>query len=73
MRAPDIAWIAPGRITADAPGYPEIAPDLAVEVKSPSNSYAYLAEKAYMWLEHGSKQVWMADPGRIPLPSTGRA
>ena len=38
VRTPDVAWIASGRIPAGTVGFPELAPDLAVEVKSPSNS-----------------------------------
>ena len=62
VRAPDVSWIAPGRIPAGATGYPNLAPDLAVEVKSPSNSHPELRRKAEMWLSFGVRQVWVADP-----------
>ncbi len=58
VRAPDVAWIAPGRVPAGTRGYP----NLAVEVKSPSNSYAALEDKALMWLSYGSREVWIIDP-----------
>ena len=67
VRAPDVAWIAPGRVPAGTRGYPNLAPDLAVEVKSPSNSYAELADKALMWLSYGSREVWMMDPERVTV------
>ena len=67
VRAPDVAWIAPGRIPAGTQGYPELSPDLAVEVKSPGNSYPELAAKAAMWLSYGSRQVWVADPERATI------
>ena len=67
VRAPDVAWIAPGRIPPGTQGYPELAPDLAVEVKSPGNSYAELAAKAGMWLSYGSREVWVADPERVAI------
>ena len=67
VRAPDVVWIAPGRIPAGTQGYPELAPDLAVEVKSPGNSYAELAAKAGMWLSYGSREVWVADPERVAI------
>ncbi len=67
VRAPDVAWIAPGRIPEGAQGYPELAPDLAVEVKSPGNSYPELAAKAGMWLSYGSREVWVADPERVTI------
>ena len=62
VRAPEVAWFAPGRLPDDVVGFPELAPDLAVEVKSPSNSWPEIASKAYMWLSYGSQQVWVADP-----------
>ena len=62
VRAPDIAWIAPGKVPVGLRGYPEFAPDLAVEVKSPSNSNPEMAAKAAMWLSYGSQEVWVADP-----------
>jgi Uma2 family endonuclease len=62
VRAPDIAWFAPGRLPEGTQGFPELAPDLAVEVKSPGNSNPEMAAKAAMWLSYGSQQVWVADP-----------
>ena len=35
VRAPDVAWFSPDRVPEEVQGYPELAPDLAVEVKSP--------------------------------------
>ena len=67
VRAPDVAWIAPGRIPPGTQGYPNLAPDLAVEVKSPSNSYPEMHRKAVMWLSYGSRQVWVADPEHTTL------
>ena len=62
VRAPDVAWIASGRVPEGTRGYPELAPDLAVEVKSPGNSNPEMASKAAMWLSYGSREVWVADP-----------
>ncbi len=62
VRAPDVAWFAPGRLVRGNPGFPEMAPDLAIEVKSPGNSWPEIAAKAYMWLSYGSQQAWVADP-----------
>ena len=59
VRAPDVAWIAPGRIPEGTQGYPQLAPDLVVEVLSPRQD---LSEKAAMWLSFGSREVWVADP-----------
>ena len=62
VRAPDVAWVAPGRIPEGTQGFPNLAPDLAVEVKSPGNSYPEMGRKAEMWLSFGVRQVWVADP-----------
>ena len=54
--------------------YPELAPDLAVEVKSPSNSNPEMAAKAQMWLCYGSQVALVLDPAtttvRIYRPNT---
>ncbi len=62
VRAPDVAWFAPGRIPEGTQGYPEIAPDLVIEVKSPGNSNPEMAAKARMWLSYGSRMAVIADP-----------
>ena len=62
VRAPDVAWIASGRVPEGTRGYPNLAPDLAVEVKSPGNSHPEMRRKAEMWLSFGTRQVWVADP-----------
>ena len=62
VRVPDVAWFAPDRFPEGFVGFPELVPDLAVEVKSPSNSWPEIRTKAAMWLNYGSQQVWVADP-----------
>lgn len=67
VRAPDVAWIASGRVPEGTRGYPNLAPDLAVEVKSPSNSRPEMRRKAEMWLSFGARLVWVADPDTITI------
>ena len=67
VRCPDVAWSAPGRIPPDTRGYLNLASDLAVEVKSPSNSNPEMAAKARMRLSYGSQEVWMANPERVTV------
>lgn len=67
VRAPDVAWFAPGHPAETAEGYPERAPDLAVEIKSPSDTPRMVAERAQMWLDFGSKEVWYGDPETITV------
>ena len=62
VRAPDVAWYGPGHSAELTDGYPEQAPDLAVEIKSPSDTPRMVAERAQMWLDFGSREVWYGDP-----------
>jgi Uma2 family endonuclease len=41
-----------------------IAPDLAVEVVSPTDSYSDLTEKIAQYLRDGVREVWVADPDK---------
>jgi Uma2 family endonuclease len=64
VRAPDAAFIA--RQRADAvgviPGYWPGAPDLAVEVLSPSDDPDEVRARALAWLEAGTTAVLVIDP-----------
>lgn len=66
VRAPDLAFVAMDRIPA--PGttgaYWPLAPDLAVEILSPSNTASETREKVLDYLEAGSRVVWVLDPRR---------
>ena len=61
VRAPDCAYVARERVI-DTEKYGQLAPDLAVEVKSPSDTYREMQAKARFWLEHGARLVWVALP-----------
>ena len=65
--APAIAFVRKDRIPAeDSPegsGFWRMAPDLAVEVVSPSQFHPEMAEKAHTWLNAGVRLVWMVWPG----------
>lgn len=64
VRAPDVAFVARHRIPAD--GIPKAfwrgAPDLAVEVLSPTDNRAEVDEKIADYLRLGVKQVWCVEP-----------
>jgi Uma2 family endonuclease len=60
-RIPDVAVILQGHeIPADKPI--PFMPDLAVEIKSPTDSLRLLREKAHFYLQHGSRLVWLVLP-----------
>lgn len=63
MRIPDISLVSNQRINATAEdGYLEGAPELAVEVVSPSQSATKLNVKIRQLLQTGAKQVWVLYP-----------
>jgi Uma2 family endonuclease len=64
VRAPDVAWFAPGRVPSGTTGFPELTPDLCIEVSSPSNSRRdrLLSDKAQLWLDFGAREVWVLNP-----------
>ena len=67
VRCPDVAWVAPQRIPEGFRGFPNLVPDLVVEVKSPGNSYPEMQRRAEMWLSFGARQVWTADPDHCAI------
>lgn len=64
VRAPDAAYITPAHAErAGIPaGYWPGAPDLAVEVVSPGDTYTEVHEKALGWLGGGAAVVLVVDP-----------
>ena len=61
--APDVAFVRAARLPKRRTrGYFEGAPDLAIEVRSPSDSRRALTAKARTWLAHGTPEVWVVDP-----------
>ncbi|MHB1468371.1 MAG: Uma2 family endonuclease [Solirubrobacteraceae bacterium] len=66
VRAPDAAFVARERIDATGPlrRYWPGAPDLAVEVVSPGDSFRAVEEKARQWLAAGAVAVLVIEPAR---------
>jgi Uma2 family endonuclease len=66
--APDAAFIPKARMprpgSPDWKGFPRLAPDLVVEIASPSQSRPDLAAKAGLWLSAGVRLVWAVWPER---------
>lgn len=61
--APDVSFIRTERLPArGGRGFPEMAPDLAVEVLSPSNTAGEIARKTALYLANGVRVVWVIDP-----------
>jgi len=65
VRAPDIAYVSRERHPAAMPdGFPEFAPDLAVDVRSPSDRTGAVVTKVTDWLSAGTALVWVVEPLR---------
>lgn len=61
--APDIGFIQASKMLETAKdGYIPGAPDLAVEVMSPSNTAAEMSRKVDLYLQHGTSVVWIVYP-----------
>lgn len=63
VRAPDVAFVAAGRLEGDrAPvGFVPLAPDLAVEVRSPEEREREVLDKVGEYLQAGTRVVWVVD------------
>lgn len=61
VRAPDIAFINRQRVkeVGETKGFWPGAPDLAVEVNSPSDTVREVEKKVMEWLEFGCRAVWV--------------
>ena len=66
VRAPDAAFVRRERAeeARDTRGFFPGAPDVAVEVISPSDSYTEVEEKVADWLDAGTLAVIVVDPRR---------
>jgi len=66
LRMPDVCWIAKKRwnlLTAEEKrGYPPIAPDFVIELRSWSDDLEELREKMEEYKENGVRLGWLLDP-----------
>ena len=62
VRAPDVAFVRENRLDFDRTRFAPLAPDLAVEVLSPSNTMSEIHDKVLDYLDAGSSLVWVVDP-----------
>ena len=62
--APDFAFVTNDRFVemCKTEGYGAGAPDLAVEVLSPSDRPGKVRQKISRWFDHGVRQLWIVDP-----------
>jgi Uma2 family endonuclease len=62
VRGPDIAYWSKERLQEVPVGYIEIAPDMLVEVLSPSNVWKQIRAKLQEYFARGVRLVWVISP-----------
>jgi Uma2 family endonuclease len=62
LRAPDVAFVSTARFKRTERGYAEDAPDLAVEVISPSERLGYMRKKLQDYFSNDVVLVWFVYP-----------
>jgi Uma2 family endonuclease len=62
VKAIDVAWLAPGRPEIDQdPIVLTRAPEICVEILSPSNSASEIDEKRALYFDAGTTEVWICN------------
>ena len=66
VRAPDASFVRADRVPQEGigPGFLELAPDLVVEVLSPSETASTLEQKLDDYRACGTPLIWVVDPAR---------
>lgn len=68
IRSPDVVWMSEAFATSIEDGAIALsrAPEICVEVQSPSNPWAEMEEKVTLYLAKGAHEVWICEPdGRM--------
>jgi Uma2 family endonuclease len=73
----DVAFVRAERLAGAKPAHDAYipgAPDLAVEIASPSQYRPEMGAKAWLWLQRGARLVWVVWPARqeVDLWTPGR-
>lgn len=60
VKVADVAWCSPGFVAEQGDLTPFTkAPDICIEVVSPSNTFAEMQDKVLLYLAKGAKEVWL--------------
>ena len=60
VRVADVVWMSDARLALHGTPDPmTVAPEICVEVKSPSNTASEMTEKIRLYLEAGAHEVWI--------------
>lgn len=62
VKVPDVAWISAARVSDDSnPIAFSVAPEVCIEILSPSNRKQEIAEKRTLYFQQGAEEVWICD------------
>ena len=66
VKAADVAWASPKCLKelGEKVCFPS-APEICIEVLSPSNTAAEIREKADLYFDAGANEVWLCDPNGV--------
>jgi Uma2 family endonuclease len=69
VRVPDVAWASDSFLAAEADNTPfGRAPELCVEIRSPSNTDAAMRERIAAYLDAGALEVWIVqEDGQVVI------
>src|SRR5215212_5819800 len=75
VRSPDAAVVLSNRLAELPDSFVPMAPDLAVEVLSPSDSTSEVIAKIAMYKEAGVPLIWLVDPDKetVTIIAAGRS
>ena len=59
---PDVSFVSHDRFALSPEGYHDGPPDVAVEVLSPGDHRGKVEHKLSLWLELGTRSVWLVNP-----------
>lgn len=62
VKVPDVAWCSNAFLAQHGFADPyAVAPEICVEIKSPSNAESELQSKVRLYLDAGAREVWLVD------------
>ena len=59
---PDVAFVSTNRLSEEKYKGMPVAPDLAIEIVSPTDKQYDVTEKAFAYLKSGTRLVWVIEP-----------
>jgi Uma2 family endonuclease len=63
VRGADIAFVSKEKLSTPSGGFLEVAPELVIEIMSPTDRWEEVREKLTDYFSIGIEQVWIVEPG----------